>query len=231
MSRGLGVLQRRAMLYLWRARPSCSAEVREVKRAMGPDRANNRRAIRTLLDRGLLEEREKDGTRLVILTRGAVGALTLAAVFADGGELSEGAMPSRPFDLDSILSGASEDDHDYGTVLPPDWNPHEHQEPPWTPGSIPEAPLNDNGQDRAKQPHGPQVTPWIRGPSGKPLLSDNLGAHSSRPHVKQVTPWEGEASFELPLSDNDARRQPSAMQRVVEALAEGLEEMGRKDDE
>ena len=45
------------------------------------------------MDRSLLEEREEDGTRLV--ARSLLGgrhrsALTLAAVFADGGALSEG---------------------------------------------------------------------------------------------------------------------------------------------
>ena len=205
MSRGLGILQRRAMLYLWRARPSGRAKVREVKRVMGPDRANNRRAIRSLMDRGLLEEREEDGTRLVVLTRGAVGALTLAAVFADGGELSEERVPSAPFDLDAVLAGLGEDDHDYGIVLPPG--------------------------DNARSPHGPEMPSWFRGPSGGPRLSDNLSAHSGRPHGKQVTPCKGEASFDLPISDNDPPRQPSAMQRVLDALTEGLEEMCKKVDE
>ncbi len=46
--------------------PRCACS----SRRLGPDSANNRRAIRSLLDRGLLEEREEDGTRLVALTLG-----------------------------------------------------------------------------------------------------------------------------------------------------------------
>ena len=227
MSRGLGILQRRAMLYLWRARPSGSAEVREVKRAMGSDRANNRRAIRTLLDRGLLKEvTGEDGERLVALTSGAWDALTLAEIFArEPGALSEEQVPSEPFDVVAVLASLGEDHYDYGTLLR-DWNPHEPQEPPWL-QSISEIPVTAN----ARSPHGSEIPSWFGVPSGEPLLSDNLGARSERPHGKQVTPWEGEASFKLPLSDNDARRQPSAMQRVLDALTEGLEEMGRKDDE
>ena len=53
MSRGLGLLQRRAVLFLWRS-DGHHAPLSEVKRAMGVERANSRRAIRALVERGMV---------------------------------------------------------------------------------------------------------------------------------------------------------------------------------
>jgi hypothetical protein len=82
-------------------------------------------------------------------------------------------VPSRPFDLDAVLAGLGEDDHDYEIVLPPDWKPHEPQEPLCVFTSRSQGPysIGDNGEDRAKHPHGDRglahvsgVSPCIEGP-------------------------------------------------------------------
>jgi uncharacterized membrane protein len=67
MSRGLGVLQRRVCEVLDAAEGNELA-LRELRRRLGePDRSNLRRAIRGLLERGIVEELRVGGERRVRL--------------------------------------------------------------------------------------------------------------------------------------------------------------------
>jgi DNA-binding IclR family transcriptional regulator len=80
MSRGLGYLQRRIREVLYAAEDQ-ELPIRELRRRLGePDRSNLRRAIRGLLERGVVEESRSSGKRRVALTVfGYVGAgLSLA---------------------------------------------------------------------------------------------------------------------------------------------------------
>jgi hypothetical protein len=68
MSRGLGKLQRRVCEVLYAA-AGHQLPLRELRRQLGePDRSNLRRAIRSLLGRGLVEEARSGGKRRVGLT-------------------------------------------------------------------------------------------------------------------------------------------------------------------
>ena len=68
MSRGLGVLQRRVCEVLYAA-DDHEPPLRELRRRLGdPDRSNLRRAIRGLLERGIVEESSRDGERRAALT-------------------------------------------------------------------------------------------------------------------------------------------------------------------
>ena len=107
MSRGLGALQRAAMLCLWN-RGGHRAPLSELKREVGGDRSNTRRAIRGLLDRGLVEERAgENGAALVALTGGAVTMFVLLEG-AEGRSVER--VPGRPFDLAGILDRVDEDE-------------------------------------------------------------------------------------------------------------------------
>ncbi len=67
MSRGLGGLQRRVCEVL-HAAENGELPLRELRRRLGdPDRSNLRRAIRGLLERGIVEESDLDGEQRVAL--------------------------------------------------------------------------------------------------------------------------------------------------------------------
>ncbi len=68
MSRGLGILQRRVCEALYAA-DGREPPLRELRRRLGdPDRSNLRRAIRGLLERGIVEEPASEGELRVKLT-------------------------------------------------------------------------------------------------------------------------------------------------------------------
>src|SRR5215212_782261 len=91
MSRGLGYLQRRIREVLYAAENQ-ELPLGELRRRLGePDRSNLRRAIRGLLERGILEEFSRGGEpHVAFAVKGFFGPRTRPAplgnppVFADG---------------------------------------------------------------------------------------------------------------------------------------------------
>ncbi len=162
MSRGLGRLQRLAVLVLWRS-DGCRAPVGELKLALGGDRGNRRRALRTLINRGLIEEVGEGN--LIKLTAPAMYALVLAEHF---GDLSDERVPSSPLDLDAILAGVSEDD--------PAWEPHANAVTPCEHELYPETRVSDN----VGRPHGSLDTSWIRELSFDPPVRDNVASSAAQ---------------------------------------------------
>ena len=88
---------------------------------MGVERANSRRAIRALVERGMVAAPEGQ----VSLTSGGVMALALVEILAElyGGDPLESKVPGEPLDLDEFLAGPDDDNHEI--VLLPEWGPHE----------------------------------------------------------------------------------------------------------
>src|SRR5215218_2566035 len=135
MSRGIGRTQREAMLALRDHEDGAAAGVplTELKRAISSDRSNARRALRGLIERGLLEEvTDEEGVRRVKLAGGAHLALWLAA-YPDG-QLTIDTVPSRPLDLD-LGDDLDLEDDDTPLSL---WQPHVSSPPP------PDRGVNDN---------------------------------------------------------------------------------------
>lgn len=99
----------------------------EFKRYISTDRSNARRAIRGLIDRGLVAETtDEEGVRRVALTGGGHLACWLASYPDDW--LALGAVPSRPLNLELD-----------------DENPLGSREPSWSNAAASESPLSDNG--------------------------------------------------------------------------------------
>lgn len=114
MSRGIGRTQRLALLALWQARTEREEErdigipLTELKRRISSDRSNSRRAIRNLIERGMVEEiTGEEGERRVRLTSGGYGALAFASVWED---ITLDTIPSKPFDFDLIFRESGPDD-------------------------------------------------------------------------------------------------------------------------
>lgn len=137
MSRGIGTTQRKAILALCdQAKPEGIAKgpgirLTDLKRAIGTDRSNARRAIRGLADRGLVKEVVgEEGERRVKLTSGARLALVLAGIEDKPLALSD--VPSRPFDLDAV--------YDQVDAL---LDPHGSAEPSWINADLDEPAVSD----------------------------------------------------------------------------------------
>jgi hypothetical protein len=115
VSRGIGKVQREALAALWdRAKSEGIAggmPLAELKRSISSDRSNARRAIRGLVERGLVEEvAGEGGERRAKLTGGAHLALWLAS-YPEDAPLALERVPSRPLvlDLGDDLGIAEED--------------------------------------------------------------------------------------------------------------------------
>jgi hypothetical protein len=101
VSRGAGRAQRRALHALWNdeGRRAAGMPLAEVRRAIGADRSNARRAIRGLVERGLIVEvTDDEGVRRVKLTGGALLAFVVAQRGAE--PLTPERVPGRPLNLD-----------------------------------------------------------------------------------------------------------------------------------
>lgn len=99
MSRGIGRMQREAVVLLYREGEG-GIPLAELRRAISADRSNARRAIRGLIARGFaVEVTGVYGERRVALTGGAHMALWLAAEYRDK-PLTPQRVPGRPLALD-----------------------------------------------------------------------------------------------------------------------------------
>ena len=113
MSRGVGRMQRRALLALWQTRAEREEErdtglpLTELKHRISSDRSNSRRAIRNLVGRGMVEEIREEGEHRVRLTGGGRGALAFASVWRD---ITLETIPSKPFDFDLLFREIEPDD-------------------------------------------------------------------------------------------------------------------------
>jgi DNA-binding MarR family transcriptional regulator len=143
VSRGIGKVQREALAALWdRAKSEGIAggmPLAELKRCIGADRSNSRRAIRGLIERGLVVEvTAEEGERRVALTGGAHMALWLATEYKDEALTIE-RVPSRPLvlDLGDDLGLVEEDTLGLDNLMSLGI-PHEPSPPP------PDRPVSDN---------------------------------------------------------------------------------------
>jgi len=145
MSRGIGRTQRLALLALWQARTEREEErdigipLTELKRRISSDRSNARRAIRNLMERGMVEEIREEGERRVKLTSGGCDALAFASVW---GDITPDTIPSKPFDFDLIFREIEPDDLE--SPVSADGILHGAGETPWSRAADLETPVNDN---------------------------------------------------------------------------------------
>jgi DNA-binding MarR family transcriptional regulator len=176
VSRGIGRTQRVALLALWQTRAELEEErdagipLTALKRRISSDRSNARRAIRNLMERGMVEEitSEAEGERRVKLTSGGHGALTLASVFCDPGEgLTEDDVPSKPFDFDTLYRDAED---------LAEQEPLGSEQPSWTTADDPDLPVSDNGR-----PHAGRDTPCRIAADLESSVNDNA--------IKRALTW------------------------------------------
>jgi DNA-binding MarR family transcriptional regulator len=127
----------------------------ELKRHIGEDRSNARRAIRTLTARGLVEEeREEDGERRVKLSAGARFAIALTEALNERPPTLAD-VPSRPFDLGAIFDPDEDLDED---ELPE--HPHGPVETPWINDAVIESAVSDNDNPMSGgTPHANEPSP------------------------------------------------------------------------
>ena len=190
----------------------------ELKRYISTDRSNARRAIRGLIDRGLVAETtDEEGVRRVSLTGGGHLACWLAS-YADE-RLTLGAVPSRPLYLSALYGEADEDGG----------NPHGTTEPPWNNDAASELPVNDNtpsNPDRGypmnlRKPHVPSPLPPDR-----PVRDNALGSARRGDAMPMGTPHANAAASPDPLlNDNDGNRGSLALEILAKLARRRLESL------
>lgn len=205
MSRGIGRIQRSALLYLWQ-RPQGAAEgmpLAELKRSISPDRANARRAIRGLIERGMVEEvasvPEEDAPRRVALTSGANLAFTLAEHL--DGTLTEREVPGRPLDL-----SYDADEDDLTAIVEPD---------------VP---------TELGIPHGSLETSWISAVTSESAVSDNAprSSRNRKPHANEETPCQRRESPHVDISDLTRKAVERVLARLETEGERGEREVGAR---
>jgi hypothetical protein len=252
VSRGIGNVQREVVAVLWDQAKSRGPGIAGgmplglLKRAVDTDRSNARRAIRGLMDRGLLEEiTGEEGERRVKLTGGAHLALWLATEYT-GAELTLERVPSRPVVLDAVYS-----------EVEPLHSPHESLPTPCVSEAFPDPPVSDNLDHpmRAGTPHtGPprrreravsdneandpaRSNPMKLGQPHEPSplssdrgVSDNGASEPERGYPMQMRPTHANAggSEETPVRDN--RRGGSLALEMYRRILAGLDDMDGEDE-
>jgi hypothetical protein len=187
MSRGLGRTQRAAVRLLWRHPDEAAGGVplAELKRTISTDRSNARRAIRGLVDRGLLEVGDEEGVRRVKLTGGGQLACVLAALPDDQSTLRY--VPSKPLDLDLLY------DEDPHGCVDTSWMDAAAHDPAV---GDPEATDNERGHPmRLGKPHAPSSRLPDRGvrdpPPYTPGIDLEIAARMAREALERLDEEEG----------------------------------------
>jgi len=204
VSRGIGRTQRLALLALWQTRTErdIGIPLTELKRHMGEDRSNNRRAIRNLVACGMVEESREGGQRRVKLTSGGWGALAFTSMWED---ITPDTIPSKPFDFDLIFRESDFATDDGGT--PPCKAGHPMQR-----DADLESPVNDNGR-----PHAAGEPPG-EPPCGLDTDLELPVSDNEESHARGEIPCPTAGDLEPPVTDNAIR---AALEHLERGLRDG----------